>query len=68
MGLVMTSIAPSGEVYELQEQMRLSAEALRERRPLVSADEARKRVICCLESERSIREDREIPLSFAPPQ
>lgn len=57
-------IAPSGEVYELEEELRLTARALRERRALISAEDARKRVICCLESERSIREDREIPLSF----
>jgi myo-inositol 2-dehydrogenase / D-chiro-inositol 1-dehydrogenase len=58
------SIAISGEVYELAEQLRLTAQALRERRPLVSSDEARKRVICCIEAERSVREDREIELAF----
>jgi len=58
------SIAPSGEVYELNEELRLTVEALRERRPLISGDEARKRVICCLEAERSIREDREVLLAF----
>jgi myo-inositol 2-dehydrogenase / D-chiro-inositol 1-dehydrogenase len=58
------SIAISGEVYELKEQIRLTAQALRERRPLVSSAEARKRVICCVEAERSAREDREIALSF----
>ena len=58
------SIAISGEVYELKEQIRLTAIALRERRPLVSGDEARKRVICCVEAERSARENREIALSF----
>jgi myo-inositol 2-dehydrogenase/D-chiro-inositol 1-dehydrogenase len=58
------SIAISGEVYELQEQIRLTAQALRERRPLVSSDEARKRVICCIEAERSVRENREIGLAF----
>lgn len=57
-------IAISGEVYELEEQIRLSVQALRERRPLVSSDEARKRVICCVEAERSVREDREIALDF----
>jgi myo-inositol 2-dehydrogenase / D-chiro-inositol 1-dehydrogenase len=60
------AIAPSGEVYELEEELRLTAQALRERKPLISAEDARKRVICCLEAERSIREDREIPLSFDP--
>ncbi len=58
-------LAASGEVYELKEQIRLTVEALRQRRPLVSGEAARKRVILCLEAERSIREQREIPLSFA---
>ncbi len=57
-------IAISGEVYELTEQIRLTALGLRERRPLVTADEARKRVICCVEAERSIREDRCLQLHF----
>ena len=61
---VHESVAISGEVYELREQIRLTAEALRERRPLVSSVEARKRVICCIEAERSIRENREVPLVF----
>jgi len=59
------SIAASGEVYELTEQIRLTVERLRARRPLVSGEESRKRVICCLEAERSIREDREVRLDFA---
>jgi myo-inositol 2-dehydrogenase / D-chiro-inositol 1-dehydrogenase len=58
------SIAISGEVYELEEQIRLTAQSLRERRPLVSSGEARKRVICCIEAERSIRENREVPVAF----
>ena len=57
-------IAISGEVYELREQIRLTAHALRERRALVTAEEARKRVICCVEAERSIREGREISLAL----
>ena len=58
------SIEISGEVYELEAQIRLTAEALRERRALVSTEEARKRVICCVEAERSARENREIALRF----
>ena len=61
---VHESIAISGEVYELREQIRLTVQALRERRPLVSGVEARKRVVCCIEAERSIRENRELPLVF----
>jgi len=59
------AIAASGEVYELTEQIRRTVEAIRERRPLVSGAESRKRVICCLEAERSIREEREITLDFS---
>ena len=58
------SIARSGEVYELAEQIRLTAEAFRERRVLVSAAESRKRVLTCLAAERSIQEGREIDLAF----
>jgi len=59
------SIAKSGEIYELTEQIRLAAEAFAARRALVPAIEARKRVLICLEAERSILENREIALSFA---
>jgi myo-inositol 2-dehydrogenase/D-chiro-inositol 1-dehydrogenase len=38
--------------------------AFRERRPLVSGEEARKRVVLCCEAERSIRQGRELPLTF----
>src|SRR5207237_7995575 len=59
------TIAKSGQVYELTEQVRLTAEAFAERRALVSAAEARKRVILCLAAERSLRENREIEVSLA---
>ena len=58
-------ITQSGEIYELTEQLRLSAEAFKARRALVPAVEARKRVLLCIEAERSLREDREIALDFA---
>ena len=58
------AIAKSGEVYELTEQIRLTAEGFRQRRALVPAIEARKRVIVCIEAERSLVEDRAITLSF----
>ena len=57
-------IAQSGEVYELTELIRLTAEAFKARRALVPAFEARKRVLLCLAAERSMREDREIELDF----
>ncbi len=59
------SIAASGEVYELKEQIRLTAQALQERRPLVSGDVARERVRLCLEAERSITEGRELELTVS---
>jgi myo-inositol 2-dehydrogenase / D-chiro-inositol 1-dehydrogenase len=59
------TIAKSGEVYELIEQIRLTAEAFTARRALVPAVEARKRVLLCLAAERSLLENREINLMFA---
>jgi myo-inositol 2-dehydrogenase/D-chiro-inositol 1-dehydrogenase len=58
------TIAKSGEVYELKEQIRLTAEAFTQRRVLVSAAESRKRVLICLAAERSMQEDREVRLEF----
>jgi myo-inositol 2-dehydrogenase/D-chiro-inositol 1-dehydrogenase len=57
------TIARSGEVYELTEQIRLTAEAFTARRALVPAIEARKRVLICLEAERSLLENWEIDLT-----
>src|SRR6266540_1254338 len=58
------TLAPSGERFELEEELRQTVTAFRERRPLVSGEEARKRVAVCLEAERSLRERREVPLNF----
>jgi len=58
------AVAQSGEVYELTEQIRLTAAAFAARRALVPAREARKRVMLCIASERALAEDREIDLSF----
>ena len=57
------ALAASGELYELEEQLRRTVVAFGERRALVSAEEARKAVAVCLAAEQSIREGREIPLS-----
>jgi myo-inositol 2-dehydrogenase/D-chiro-inositol 1-dehydrogenase len=57
-------IGVSGELFELAEEIRQTAAAFSERRPLVSGVEARKRVIVCLEAERSLREGRELSLQF----
>ena len=57
-------LAPSGELFELAEEIRQTAAAFRERRALVSGVEARKRIVVCLEAERSLREGREVGLRF----
>ncbi len=58
------SLVPSGERFELREELARTVAAFRERRPLVAGEEARKRVVVCLEAERSVREGREVPLRF----
>ena len=58
------ALAASGELFELEMQLVQAVVAFRERRPLVSGEEARKRVIVCVEAERSLREGREVPLGF----
>ena len=57
-------LAPSGELFELAEEIRQTAAAFRERRALVSGVDARKRIVVCLEAERSLREGRELSLQF----
>ena len=54
----------SGELVELGEQARRVVTAFAERRPIVSGEEARKRIVVCLAAEQSLREGREIPLTF----
>jgi len=57
-------LGTSGELFELEEELRQTVAAFRDRRPLVPGEEARKRIVVCLEAERSLREGREIPLRF----
>jgi hypothetical protein len=40
---------------------------MRSRRPLVSAEESRKRVLCCIAAEPSLCEGREVALDFGLP-
>jgi predicted dehydrogenase len=56
-------LTASGELFELEEQLRRVVPAFRERRALVSAEEARRAVAVCLAAEQSVREGREIPLA-----
>ena len=57
-------IPSSGELFELQEELNQVVRAFRERRPIVSGEEARKRVLVCIEAERSLSEGKEIALNF----
>jgi myo-inositol 2-dehydrogenase/D-chiro-inositol 1-dehydrogenase len=57
-------IGPSGELAELSEQASQVVGAFARRRPLVSGQEARKRIVVCLAAEQSLREEREIALRF----
>jgi len=54
----------SGEVFELEEEIRRTVEAFRARCTLVSGEVARKPIVVCLEAERSASEMREIRLTF----
>ena len=54
----------SGELVELGEQARRVVDAFIRRRPLLSAEEARKRIVVCLAAERSLREGREVDLEL----
>jgi myo-inositol 2-dehydrogenase/D-chiro-inositol 1-dehydrogenase len=57
-------LAHSGEVFELEEELAAVVRAFEAGKPLVSAPEARKRIIVCLEAERAVAEGKEIALSF----
>jgi len=57
---VAVPLEVSGELFELEEQLRLCVGAFRERRALVSAQEARKAVAVCLAVEEALREGREV--------
>jgi len=54
----------SGEIFELQEEIRLVTEAFAAGRTLVSAEEGRKAVIVCLEAERAVLEGSQVALRF----
>lgn len=55
----------SGELFELEEELRLVVDAFRAGQPIVSGEEARKRVLVCLAAERALAEGREIDLDFS---
>ena len=53
----------SGELFELEEQLRRSVGALRARQPLVSADEAKQAVALCLAVEEALETGRDVSLA-----
>ena len=60
-----STLGNSGEVFELEEEIRLTTEAFAAGRTLVGAREAAASpIIVCLEAERSVREGREVPLKL----
>jgi myo-inositol 2-dehydrogenase / D-chiro-inositol 1-dehydrogenase len=64
---VAVPLAVSGELFELEEQLRQTVGAFRERRALVSAEEARKAVAVCLAVEEALREGGEVSLQLLSP-
>lgn len=58
------TVPPSGELFELEEELRRAVVAFGDRKPIVSGEEARKRIIVCLEAERSLAEGKELALAF----
>jgi myo-inositol 2-dehydrogenase/D-chiro-inositol 1-dehydrogenase len=60
----VVALERSGEVFELEEELVQVTRAFREGRTLVSGEEARKRIVVCLEAERSVREGKPVALSF----
>lgn len=58
-------LGASGELFELDEELRLVVDAFRNGKPIVSGEEARKRILCCLAAERALAEDRAIALDFS---
>jgi len=60
---VAVPLEASGELFELEEQLRLVVGAFSERRALVSADEARRAVAVCLAVEEALRNGREVAIT-----
>jgi len=60
----VVELGRSGEVFELEDELAATVRAFAEGRPLVSAAQARKRIIVCLEAERAIAQGGEVALSF----
>ena len=63
-GAEIVPLGASGELFELDEELRLVVDAFGARKPIVSGEEARKRILVCLAAEQSLAENREVPLRF----
>ena len=63
-GVVTVPVEQSGELVELGLQAREVVGAFARRRPLVSGEEVRKRVVVCLAAEESLRQRQEVALRF----
>jgi hypothetical protein len=55
-------LPPSGELFELEEELKRVVSAFRKNQPIVSGEDLRKRVLVCLEAERFWAERKEIKL------
>ena len=55
---------PSGELFELSEELKQTIELFKLNKPLFPAEEARKSVAVCLNAERSLTEQRDISLEL----
>jgi myo-inositol 2-dehydrogenase/D-chiro-inositol 1-dehydrogenase len=58
-------VAASGELFELDQELCLVVDAFRAGRPIVSGEEARKRILICLAAERALAEGKDIRLDFS---
>ena len=58
-------VAPSGELFELDEELCRVVEGFRENRPVVSGEEARKRIVVCLAAEEALARGEEVKLDFS---
>jgi myo-inositol 2-dehydrogenase/D-chiro-inositol 1-dehydrogenase len=57
--------AASGELFELDQELCLAVEAFKANRPIVTGEEARKRILVCLAAEEALARGREVKLDFS---
>lgn len=64
-GAEILSVPESGELFELDRELCLVVDAFKQGRPIVSGEEARKRILVCLAAEQALAEGKELELDFA---